>query len=425
MIICCKCGISIQPRLMNMCDRCIATEIDLSSTLKTNLIIEHCRGCDRYFTPPKSWQTCEWGSKDLLILLLKHNKSLQKYKLIDSDFVYTEEHSKKIEISVKLKQDHIEQEVNIKYKIRNKQCPDCQKVEAKQYWTSIVQVRQRVQHKRTLLYLEQILLKSESFKDTSNIKERRDGIDFYYQNKVPALRMVNFIQNAMMSRIITSGKLITEDRKSNTCKYKFSYSVEIVPICRDDCIIVSERVAQKYGIGRINIVLKVNTNFVMIDPLSMKITEINGRNYWGYQDEFQVLMSSKNLKKFKINEIEKTELKNGKYCQSDANVSISENENFHCKTHLGNILREGETVLGYDFEHSTMSEYLDGNFKVFLIRKEASKNRKYKIKTKKNTDREYDLFMEDICNDEELEKNVNLYDEKENIIRNLRNMEFR
>ncbi|KAM0686755.1 ribosome-binding protein [Conglomerata obtusa] len=409
---------------MNMCDRCIATEIDITASIKRNLIIEHCRQCDRYFTPPKNWQMCEWGSKELLILLLKQNKALLKYRLIDSDFVYTEEHSKQLEITVKLGQDNIEQSVNIKYRIRNRQCPDCQKIEAKQYWTSIVQVRQRVQHKRTLLYLEQILLKSEAFKDATNIKERRDGMDFYYQNKVPAIRMVNFIQSAMMSRLVTSERLISEDKKSNTAKYKFSYSIEIVPICRDDCVMVSERIAQKYGIGRINIVLKVNTNFIMIDPLSMKITEIDARNYWGYQDEFKVLMSSKSLKKFRINEIEKGEIKVGKYCQSDVFVSKNENENFHCKTHLGNIIREGETVLGYDFEHSMISEYFEGNHKVFIIRKESKKNRKYKIKTKKMPDREYELFMDDICNDEEIEKNVNVYDEKEKIIHNLRNMEF-
>lgn len=424
MIICCKCGTSILPRLMNMCDRCIATEIDITTSVKCNLVVEHCRQCDRYYTPPKSWQRCEWASKDLLILLIKQNKSLHKFKLVDSDFVYTEEHSKRIEIKIRISKENIEQEINIKYRIKNKQCPDCQKIEAKQYWTSIVQVRQRVNHKRTLLYLEQIILKSDAFKNASNIKERRDGIDFYYQSKVPAVKMVNFIQSAMMSRLITSEKLITEDKKSNTAKYKFSYSIEIVPICRDDCVLVSERIAKKYGIGRINIVLKVNTNFVMIDPLSMKITEIDQRNYWGYQDEYQVLMSSKNLKKFRINEIEKSEIKNGKYCQSDVFVTKNDNESFHCKTHLGNLIREGEEVLGYDFAHSTMSEHLEGNFQVFLIRKDTKKNRKYKIKTKKPVDREYDLFMDDIQNDDEIQKNVNVYDDKEKIIHNLRNMEI-
>ena len=35
------------------------------------------------------------------------------------------------------------------------QCTDCQRVEAKDFWKSVVQVRQQVKHKRTFLYVEQ------------------------------------------------------------------------------------------------------------------------------------------------------------------------------------------------------------------------------------------------------------------------------
>lgn len=378
-IICCKCGTLILPSPLNMCQACTSTEIDITSSLCTSRIVEHCRQCDRYHSPPRRWIKCGWHSKELLAFLLHENTQLSKFKIIDSEFVFTEEHSKQIEHSVVLEKEGIKKQINIKYRIRNKQCQDCQKIEAKLYWSSLVQVRQRVHHKKTLLLLEQLILHAKAFNDTSNIKERKDGIDFYYQNKVSALKMVEFIKKTTMVRLKVSEQLITEDKKSNKSKYKFTYSLEIVPVCRDDVIKVTDRIAQKYGIGKINIVLKVNSSIKMIDPVSLKITEVDSRNYWGYQDEFKVLMTTRNLKRFTIAEMEKTGLTNGKYAQSDVFIASGNNENRHCKSHLGNLLRENGTVLGYDFEHSPLVDEVAGEFQFYLVRKEKVKNRRRKI----------------------------------------------
>lgn len=413
MIICCKCGISILPRPMNMCDDCLSTEIDITSRLKTNLAVEHCRQCDRYLTPPKTWETCSWQSKEMLMLLLKQNKPLQSFTLIDCDFVYTEEHSKQIEIKVTLAKDNLQKTINIKYRIKNHQCPDCQKVEAKMYWSSLVQVRQRAVHKKTLLHLEQLILQAKKFNDTSNIKERKDGIDFYYTNKTPALRMVDYIQTTLMSRVKISERLLTEDKKSNTAKYKFSYSVELAPICRDDIILVSDRICNKYGINKLNIVLKVNSSIKLIDPRTMKITKIDSRNYWGYQEEFRILMTSKWLKKFEITELELTDNTVGKYRQADVFVTRDHYDNYHCKTHLGNLLRVGGSVLGYDFAHSSLCEHVENDFKVFLVKKQKVKNRKRKVKKVVDSDCVGIPLFEEKC-----------YTENEVMTRDLKNLEI-
>ncbi|EJW04876.1 hypothetical protein EDEG_00946 [Edhazardia aedis USNM 41457] len=422
-IICCKCGIDIEPRLMNMCDICISTEIDITSSIKKNDIVQHCRGCDRYFTPPKAWHSCEWHSKELLVLLLKKNKSLLKFKILDSDFLYTEEHSKQIHIKVLLQKDNITKEVQINYKIRNFQCPACQKIEAKQFWSSIVQVRQRVAHKRTLLYLEQVLLKSEAYKETTNIKERRDGIDFYFQSKNPALKLVSFIKSRFICRVKISERLLSEDKKSNTSKYKFSYSIELAPICKDDVIKVSERIANKYGINQINTVTKVNSNIKLIDPITNKLTEIDNRNYWGYLDEFEILMSSRSLKKFKVVEIIDTcKVDSDQNILTNLYVSCDNNINYHCKTHLKNI-KENDIVLGYNFDHSWKQDDVD--FKVFIVRKEVQrKKNNLKIHTKHKKDDEYDLFMQDIIMDDELKEDITLFDQNDQVVKNLENLQL-
>jgi NMD protein affecting ribosome stability and mRNA decay len=47
-------------------------------------------------------------------------------------------------------------------------------------WHAVVQVRQRVTHKRTFYYLEQLLLKHNAHSDCLNIVTFRDGMDFYF-----------------------------------------------------------------------------------------------------------------------------------------------------------------------------------------------------------------------------------------------------
>lgn len=58
---------------------------------------------------------------------------------------------------------------------------------AKQYtdgtWKSVVQVRQRVDHKRTFYYLEQLLLKNGSHSRALSIQSFKDGMDFFFAEK--------------------------------------------------------------------------------------------------------------------------------------------------------------------------------------------------------------------------------------------------
>lgn len=59
-------------------------------------------------------------------------------------------------------------------------CDECRRIEAKDYWRACVQVRQKCDFKKTLFYLEQLLLKHGAAKDTTSIKPTPTGIDFYY-----------------------------------------------------------------------------------------------------------------------------------------------------------------------------------------------------------------------------------------------------
>lgn len=57
-----------------------------------------CKDCNRYLQPPKHWVRAELESKELLTFCLKRIKGLQKVKLVDAGFIWTEPHSKRLKV---------------------------------------------------------------------------------------------------------------------------------------------------------------------------------------------------------------------------------------------------------------------------------------------------------------------------------------
>lgn len=52
----------------------------------------------RYLQPPAEWLVCALESRELLALCLKRLKGLNRVKLIDAGFAWTEPHSKRIKV---------------------------------------------------------------------------------------------------------------------------------------------------------------------------------------------------------------------------------------------------------------------------------------------------------------------------------------
>lgn len=131
--------------------------------------------------------------------------------------------------------------------VQGAQCPSCTKLAAKNTWKATVQVRQKVTHKRTFLFLEQLILKHNAHKDTTSISEKRDGLDFFYAERNQAIKMVEFLAGIVPVRSKGSEQLISSDSHNGTSSYKFTYSVEIVPICKDDLVVVPRALARAWG----------------------------------------------------------------------------------------------------------------------------------------------------------------------------------
>lgn len=78
--------------------------------------------------------------------------------------------------------------------IHDLQCEDCQKQYTPHKWMAIVQVRQKVDHKRTFHFMEQLILKHNAQEHVLNVKETPEGLDFHFKKKDHAQKFVEFLQ---------------------------------------------------------------------------------------------------------------------------------------------------------------------------------------------------------------------------------------
>lgn len=126
-VLCCLCGASIPPNPASMCLACIRSQVDITQDISKQEIISWCRNCERYLQPPKYWVAAQLESKELLTICLKKLKGLQKVKLIDAAFKWTEPHSKRLKVKLTIQKEvfngtKLQQSFEVEYVIKNQQC---------------------------------------------------------------------------------------------------------------------------------------------------------------------------------------------------------------------------------------------------------------------------------------------------------------
>ncbi|XP_076298725.1 60S ribosomal export protein NMD3 [Lasioglossum baleicum] len=449
MVLCCICGTGIQPNATNMCVACLRTQVDITEAIPKQATIHFCRGCERYLQPPAEWIHAALESRELLTLCLKKLKGLTRVKLVDAGFVWTEPHSMRLKIKLTVQAEVmsgavLQQVFIVEYTVSHYMCDDCHRTEAKDYWRALVQVRQRSTNKKTFYYLEQLILKYKAHEHTLGIKPIHEGLDFFYANEASARKMVDFLSSVVPCRYDHSKKLISHDIHSNIYNYKFTYSVEIVPISRDSIVCLPRKLSHQLGgINSICLVYKITNAIHLIDVASGQIAEVNSTVYWRHN--FNSICDPKQLIEYTVMDIEPIQFKDRKFFPGQGAISnkhviadvwlvrscdLGINDNLiHTRTHLGHILKPGDTALGYAITDSNIN---DDNFEmlnkdlvpdVILIKKSYANDRTMRHKTRiwklkhmlqdgdnMNADNaDYYEFLEDIEEDPELRQNINIF----------------
>lgn len=93
-----------------------------------------------------------------------------------------------------------------------------------------------------------------------------DGLDFFYATENHARKMVDFIQSVLPVKCQHSKKLISHDIHSNIYNYKFTFSIEIVPISKDSLVCLPKKLTHQLGsISPISLVTGVTSTIHLID----------------------------------------------------------------------------------------------------------------------------------------------------------------
>ena len=321
-IICCICGVTMDANSEGICEACAKKNIDITTGITKVASLVYCRTCDRFKRPP--WIKLERESQDMMNLCLSKIKGLNKVQLIDSSFVWTEPHSKEIKIKITIQKEINKSLLSTSFIITFKedwtQCEDCKKTFTPHIWKAVVQLRQKVNHKRTFLFLEQVILKHKAQSKALSIKEHPEGVDFYFSNKSQANTFCSFIQEFLPCQSKTSRQLISVDEKSNEAEYKETFRLEIAPICQDDLVILSEEHYKKLGsIGPVLLCYKQIKSLKFIDPITFETLDLDNNTYWRY--ELKSYIDRKCLSEFLILSIEE-EIDYKKVAEKDKSMRI-------------------------------------------------------------------------------------------------------
>jgi hypothetical protein len=67
--------------------------------------VSYCRNCERFLAPPAQWMIARPESHELLAICLKKLKGLNRVRLTDAHFIWTEPHSKRLKISLTIQKE--------------------------------------------------------------------------------------------------------------------------------------------------------------------------------------------------------------------------------------------------------------------------------------------------------------------------------
>jgi len=290
--------------------------------------------------------------------------------------------------------------------------------------------------------MEQLILKHGTHRDTINIKEVKDGIDFFFSARNQAEKFVDFLNSVVPVRVKHSQELISMDKHTSKKSYKFTFSVELIPICKDDLVALPIKLAKQIGnISPLVLCSKIGTSVNVIDPSTLQTADISAPVYW--RDPFTSLTEAQELVEFIVLDIEPLGLQKGKWSLAEATVArasdLGVNDNsYFTRTHLGRNIHPGDSVMGYMLtgtnfnnvqfdaieESGTYSSRIPDVILVKKhLRRKRNRRRHWQLKRmakdegellpkkadQERMDQEYEMFLRDIEEDEEMRATMALY----------------
>ncbi|KAG2603398.1 hypothetical protein PVAP13_5KG769200 [Panicum virgatum] len=259
---------------------------------------------------------------------------------------------------VTMEQDHV-----VEFTVHDRLCDACGRAQADpDQWSAVVQVRQRASHRRTLLHLEQQLVRHGAAASALRVDGNAGGLDLYFASRSHAARLVDFVSSVAPARVGTAKQLVSHDTKSNSYNFKHTFSLELCPICRDDLIFLPGEASRALGgLGPLVLCIKVASSLALLDTNTMRVVVLGIKEYDRYK--FEPLLTSRRLVEYVVLDVERdtsgdVTAPGSPFMMSWAHVArasdLGKNDTvFTVKTHLGGQLKHGDYALGTTSTAST------------------------------------------------------------------------
>jgi len=301
----------------------------------------------------------------------------QQVRLVDAGWIWTEPHSMRLKVRLTVQKEVqtgtiLQQSFTVVFVVRNQQCLECQAEFRQGSWKAVVQVRQRVGHKRTFLYLEQLILKHGAHRGCLSIETFRDGMDFYFPDRGKANRFISFLESVVPIKVKHSKKLIGTDDKSNISNYKYTYLVEMCTLCKDDLVYLPAKLARTLGnISRTVLVKNVSNLIHLIDPLTAQTASMSGDQFWRYPIRPVITAARARMTRYIVlgKEAVVTDFNGSKKSATRKNknrlatVTLAKEDDlgkndrqYTERSHLGYLSKAGDICLAYDLSETQFVE---------------------------------------------------------------------
>ncbi|XP_058746745.1 uncharacterized protein LOC131619691 [Vicia villosa] len=335
--------------------KCLRSKNDITVGLRKKLYLLHCPQCKTYSEPLKSWIQSN-QLLDLCLKLLEKNLSFTNVRLVRSQTIPSQPNSKIIKIRVTVQKEVItgetlQQSYLVEFVQHNRVCESCTSPQPDpDQWNSVVELRQDGCAMHSFFSLKHAILKHGVAANAVRINEMKHGLDYFFANRIHVNKLLDFIKGRLPVRVSESKELVSHD----TNDYKYTFSVEVCPICRQDLIFLPPNVASSLGnIGPIVICTMVTNVITLFDPLTLTQCCLDGDMYW--RAPFKSLLTREELVEYLVLDVKEvcSKVNGKKFGLANAEVArvddLGKNDTrFSIKTHLGYLLEAGDYALGYD-----------------------------------------------------------------------------
>lgn len=273
-------------------------------------------------------------SPGLMALCLRKVTGLNKVKLIDAYWIWTEPHSKRLKIAIDIEKAVLDdkltlrQKLEVEYVVKNRQCLECIREASEHTWGSQIQLRQRNQNSSSLIQLESALTKAGMHNLMLSVDVVKYGMNLFFKNKNQAEKVVNFISALLPVRVKSSKKMVSSNKQSNTQKYEYVYMVDVIPLCKHDLVYITKEMrlpsslsaSSSSNAGEFMIVEKLSSSLHLVNPLTLHRIEMTASKYFAMTIPLTAVMNSKQLVSYIVLDLE--ERSEGMEKISDVTVSL-------------------------------------------------------------------------------------------------------